>query len=166
MLHPPYPSPLHPDAPRLARTLGERYLDAATSPEEEAWLLGFLTSPAGAAEEFRELRAVLTFTAMGRRQHTLRPAVPAAAPKHSRRRTLVWRCAAAVAVVALACTALWTMRPDGTSESTDICVAYVGGERITDEARVMALMQESMAEVEAPECDDLLRSELSDMLRP
>ena len=166
MLQSPYPSPLHPDAPKLARTLGERYFDAETSPEEEAWLLSFLMSPAGSTEEFRDLRAVLTFTAMGRRQHSLRPAAPAVAPKHARRRSIILRCAAAVAVVALACTALWTMRPGEETESTDVCVAYVGGERITDEARVMALMQESMAEVDAPECDDLLRSELSDMLQP
>ena len=82
------PHPSHPQAADTARLLAARYLDAETTREEEEWLLRFVCSPAGADAEWDGLRAVLSFTAMGRQAAT-RPA--------HRRRTR-WKAAAVAAV--------------------------------------------------------------------
>lgn len=154
----------HARAPQTALQLRDRYFRAETSPAEEEWLLRFVLSPQGSGPEWDGLRAVLTFTAMGRLQsQAASPAQSAPqrpAPRHLR---TVRRVAAVMAVALLGATAWWmTSRP--AEEPSDVCVAYVGGRQITDRAEVMALMHESMADMGTVETDELLRNDLGDML--
>lgn len=139
----------------------ERYFDALTSPEEEAALRRFLTSPEAAAPKYDEVRAVMGFLAVGRRVHA--PAAAAAEPRHGKRRlALRLRVAAAAAAVAaiglgVALTAPWT---DGND---DACVAYVGGKRVTDTEAVMTQMRQSMADVARPDDEPTIEQQLGDM---
>lgn len=67
--------------------------------------------------------------------------------------------AAAAAVVLVAGIGMWGYRQRTVSQ--DICVAYVGGERVTDEACVMALLSEEMSQMS---CDDaIIENQLSDI---
>ena len=151
------PHPSHPQAAETARLLAARYLDAETSREEEEWLLRFVCSPAGADAEWDGLRAVLSFTAMGRQAATQ--------PAQSRRPR--WKAAAVAAVcVGLAVGAgfLWhDLRPSASAQP-DQCIAYVGGERITDQTEVRNLMRESLSSMAANEETDIVSEQLSDML--
>lgn len=46
-------------------------------------------------------------------------------------------------------------------EDRDVCVAYVGGERITDEAQVMALLAKDMAHLSSG--DEIIEDQLNDI---
>ena len=101
------PHPSHPQAADTARLLAARYLDAETTREEEEWLLRFVCSPAGADAEWDGLRAVLSFTAMGRQ----------AATRPAQRRRPRWKAAAVAAVcVGLAVGAASALVPAYMSE--------------------------------------------------
>ena len=152
------PHPSHPQAAETARLLAARYLDAETTHEEEEWLLRFVCSPAGADAEWDGLRAVLSFTAMGRQ----------AATRPAQRRRPRWKAAAVAAVcVGLAVGAgfLWQQLRPTMAETEDICIAYVGGERITDDEEVMNLMRESLSEMATNSETDIVAEQLSDMLQ-
>ena len=152
------PHPSHPQAAETARLLAARYLDAETTREEEEWLLRFVCSPAGADAEWDGLRAVLSFTAMGRQ----------AATRPAQRRRPRWKAAAVAAVcVGLAVGAgfLWQQLRPTMAETEDICIAYVGGERITDDEEVMNLMRESLSEMATNSETDIVAEQLSDMLQ-
>ena len=152
------PHPSHPQAAETARRLADRYLNAETSREEEDWLLGFLLSPAGAASEWDGLRAVLSFTAMGRQR----------AEQQVLRRRPRWKTASVAAVVvglAVGAGFLWhDLRPSASAQP-DQCIAYVGGERITDQTEVLNLMRESLSSMAANEETDIVGEQLSDMLQ-
>lgn len=47
------------------------------------------------------------------------------------------------------------------SADRDVCVAYVGGERITDEAQVMALLAKDMAHLSSG--DEIIEDQLNDI---
>lgn len=152
------PNPSHPQAAETARRLADRYLNAETSREEEDWLLGFLLSPAGAASEWDGLRAVLSFTAMGRQR----------AARKTERRCPRWKHAAAAAIVvgvAVGAGFLWQQLRPTMAETEDICIAYVGGERITDDEEVMNLMRESLSEMATNSETDIVGEQLSDILQ-
>ena len=152
------PHPSHPQAAETARRLADRYLNAETSREEEDWLLGFLLSPAGAASEWDGLRAVLSFTAMGRQR----------AEQQVLRHRPRWKTASVAAVVVgltVGAGFLWhDLRPSASAQP-DQCIAYVGGERITDQAEVLDLMRESLSSMAANEETDIVGEQLSDMLQ-
>lgn len=152
------PNPSHPQAADTARLLAARYLDAETTREEEDWLLRFVCSPAGADAEWDDLRAVLSFTAMGRQ----------AATQQTQSRRPRWKTASVAAVVvglAVGAGFLWhDLRPASTAQP-DQCIAYVGGERITDQAEVLDLMRESLSSMAANEETDIVGAQLSDMLQ-
>ena len=158
MTRPFLPNPSHPQAADTARLLAARYLDAETTHEEEEWLLRFVCSPAGADAEWDGLRAVLSFTAMGRQ----------AATRPAQRRHPRWKAAAVAAVcVGLIVGAgfLWHDLRPASSTQPDQCIAYVGGERITDQAEVLDLMRESLSSMAADEETDIVGAQLSDMLQ-
>ena len=158
MTRPFLPNPSHPQAADTARLLAARYLDAETTREEENWLLRFVCSPAGADAEWDGLRAVLSFTAMGRQ----------AATQQTQSRRPRWKTASVAAVVVgltIGAGFLWhDLRPASTAQP-DQCIAYVGGERITDQAEVLDLMRESLSEMAANSETDIVGEQLSDILQ-
>ena len=152
------PHPSHPQAAETARLLAARYLDAETTREEEEWLLRFVCSPAGADAEWDGLRAVLSFTAMGRQ----------AATQPAQRRRPRWKTASVAAVVvglAIGAGFLWHELRPSASAQPDQCIAYVGGERITDNEKVMSLMRESLSEMATNSETDIVGEQLSDILQ-
>ena len=152
------PHPSHPQAAETARRLADRYLNAETSREEEDWLLGFLLSPAGAASEWDGLRAVLSFTAMGRQR----------AEQQVLRHRPRWKTASVAAVVvglAVGAGFLWHELRLASTAQSDQCIAYVGGKRITDGEKVMSLMRESLSEMATNSETDIVGEQLSDILQ-
>ncbi|MGM9802132.1 MAG: hypothetical protein ACI309_07510 [Candidatus Limisoma sp.] len=112
------------------RNLAERYFEAETTDTEETALRRFLATDAATAE-FDDLRAVMGFAVVGRRSTDRR---------HRRRTAIRWAAAAAVVAVIVA-------MPFAMSNSNEVYVAYVGGEKITDRDEVVNQMHSAMAHV-------------------
>ena len=112
------------------KELAERYFEAQTTDVEEEALARFLATPASQGKEFDELRAVMGFVATGRAVHN-----------RQRTRGVRFRYYAAAATVTgvLALTAVWQM-----AERTNVCVAYINGERYTDKEIVFSEAMKSI----------------------
>ena len=60
---------------------------------------------------------------------------------------------------------LWhDLRPSASAQP-DQCIAYVGGERITDQTEVLNLMRESLSEMATNSETDIVGEQLSDILQ-
>lgn len=108
--------------------LSERYFEAETTEEEERELRRFAAQTSD--PDFRELQAVMGFTSMGRPQ-TLKTSNT---PRH-----LISIAASVIVVLGLSLFFSLNNRQQDTG-----CVAWVNGEKITDPTEVMALMQNTM----------------------
>lgn len=136
------------------KMLEERYFDGTATDDEERLLLRFAAATTDPA--FRELQAVLGFVSAERRQSKT---------ARSRRRAVILRyAAAAVVFLAVGITAL--LRTVSTvSLSTapeENIVAYVGGQRITDETEVISLMNSTLQAMGTD--TDIADQQLQDML--
>lgn len=136
------------------KMLEERYFEGTATDEEERLLIHFAATTTDSA--FRELQAVLGFVCAERRQSK------SVSSKH---RTAVFRYAAAAAVLlAVGTTAfLHTVSTVSifTAPEEDI-VAYVGGQRVTDEAEVISLMNSTLQAMGTD--TDIADQQLQDML--
>ncbi|MCH5181382.1 MAG: hypothetical protein J1F06_02015 [Prevotellaceae bacterium] len=128
------------------RILAQRYFAAETSAEDEARLARFLATREGQAACFDEVRAAMSFAAVGR-QLARRDLNPKAGGSRLRRTRL--RSAAAAAAAVAACGLLiWAGRSVSPAEiDAEACVAYVGGRKVTDREAVVQQMRRSMARV-------------------
>lgn len=136
------------------KMLEERYFDGTATDEEERLLLHFAATTTDPA--FRELQAVLGFVCAERRQSK---------SVRSRRRTAVFRYAAAAAVLlAVGTTAILHTVSAGSFATTpeEDIVAYVGGQRITDEAEIISLMDSTLLAMGTG--TDMADQQLQDML--
>lgn len=112
--------------------LGERYFEAQTTADEERDLRRFLATAEARGREFDELRAVMGFLAVGKREHERR--------RHRTLRLRLGRVAAAVGVLlVVAGSAFYAV-----DRRHNQCVAYIGGVKYTDESVVLAEMHRSM----------------------
>ena len=131
------------------KELAERYFEAETTEAEEEALARFLATPAAQGKEFDELRAVMGYTATGRaiyhkhRTHSVRLRYYAAA-------------AAITGIIAL--TAAWQL-----SEKTNVCVAYINGERCTDKEIVLSEAMKSIEKVKHASPQETVQEQLSDI---
>lgn len=136
------------------KTLEERYFAGTATDEEERRLLQFAATTSDPA--FRPLQAVLGFVCAERRQFQI--------DRRRRRMTVMRYAAAAVVLVAVGATALFrtiSIAPL-TAASEDGLVAYVGGQRVTDEAQIIALMNSTLDAM--GDDTDLAEQQLRDML--
>lgn len=135
------------------KMLEERYFDGTATDEEERLLLHFAATTTDPA--FRELQAVLGFVCAERRQSK---------SVRSKRRMALFRYAAAAVLLAVGTTTI--LRTIGTeSFSTtpeEDIVAYVGGQRITDEAEIISLMDSTLLAMGTG--TDIADQQLQDML--
>lgn len=136
------------------RMLEERYFDGTATDEEERLLLQFAATTTDPA--FRELQAVLGFVCAERKQHKT--------ARRKRSMGLIRHAAAAVVLLAIGATAVvrtvnTVSLTDGGSEGM---VAYVGGERITDEAQIISLMDSTLQSMGTG--TDIAEQQLQDML--
>ena len=143
------------------KMLEERYFDGTATDEEERLLLRFAATTTDPA--FHELQAVLGFVCAERSQSKAERRQSKA--ERRKRRMAVFRYAAAAAVIlAVGVAAILrsvSTEPLPAAAEEDI-VAYVGGQRITDEAEILSLMNSTL---EAMGTDtDIADQQLQDML--
>lgn len=133
------------------KELAERYFEAQTTDVEEEALARFLATPASQGKEFDELRAVMGFVATGR-------------AIHNRQRTRIVRlryyAAAAAVTGVLALTAVWQV-----TERTNVCVAYINGERYTDKEIVFSEAMKSIDKVRHDLPQETVQEQLSDIFQ-
>lgn len=130
---------------QMWRKIADRYLNAQTSPDEEDALMRFIASDNAAGPEFNDIRAVMSLTVIGRRQH-----------KAARRRRRI----IATLSTAAAITAILLCLPAITKTNSEYTV-YTGGTVRTDKAFALAKMRDAMADIHRP--DDIVNSQLTDM---
>lgn len=133
------------------KELAERYFDAQTTDVEEEALARFLATPASQGKEFDELRAVMGFVATGRAVHNR---------QRTRRVRLRYYAAAAAITGVLALTAVWQM-----AERTNVCVAYINGERYTDKEIVFSEAMKSIDKVRHDLPQETVQEQLSDIFQ-
>lgn len=151
-----------------------RYFDALTTPEEEAALRRFLASEEGKDPRYDEVRAVMGFIAVGRKVYQAENANKheskvvlnnneARKPRRHLDSTRLHRimavAAAAVVVIALGTTFI----VHNLSSSEDVCVAYIGGKKVTDPDVVMMQMLQSLEAVSRPDEEPTIEQQLGDM---
>lgn len=133
------------------KELAERYFEAQTTDVEEEALARFLATPASQGKEFDELRAVMGFVATGRAIHN-----------RQRTRDVRFRYYAAAAAITgvLALTAVWQM-----AARTNVCVAYINGERYTDKEIVFSEAMKSIDKVRHDLPQETVQEQLSDIFQ-
>lgn len=136
------------------RSLAERYYEAETTDAEENELKRFLATDLSV--EFDDLRAVMGYAVVGKRM------CHASSSVKTRKitmqgRPVVWIAAACVAAVLVVTTVL-NVRSDN-----EYMVAYVDGQRTTDPNVVMAMMQNTMADMYADNGSVDIESQMADM---
>lgn len=141
--------------------LSERYFEAETTEEEERELRRFAAQTSD--PDFRDLQAVMGFTAIARsskgskglkvqQQAPLKPLKPLKLNSH-----YMGLAASVIVVLGLSLFFSLSNRQQDTG-----CVAWVNGEKITDPTEVMALMQNTMLEMNI-EGNDPVEDQLRDM---
>ena len=133
------------------KELAERYFEAQTTDVEEEALARFLATPASQGKEFDELRAVMGFIATGRAIHNR---------QRTRRVRLRYYAAAAAITGVLALTAVWQV-----AERTNVCVAYINGERYTDKEIVFSEAMKSIDKVRHDLPQETVQEQLSDIFQ-
>lgn len=133
------------------KELAERYFEAQTTDVEEEALARFLATPASQGKEFDELRAVMGFVSTGRAIHNR---------QRTRRVRLRYYAAAAAITGVLALTAVWQM-----AERTNVCVAYINGERYTDKEIVFSEALKSIDKVKHDLPQETVQEQLSDIFQ-
>lgn len=133
------------------KELAERYFEAQTTDVEEEALARFLATPASQGKEFNELRAVMGFVATGRAIHK---------KQRTRRVRLRYYAAAAAITGVLALTAVWQV-----TERTNVCVAYINGERYTDKEIVFSEAMKSIDKVRHDLPQETVQEQLSDIFQ-
>lgn len=134
------------------KALTERYFDAETSRKEEDELKAFAASTTD--PDFDELRAVMGYLVVGRKQVSASRKAPAP------RITLYVRVAAAAILLLIALP--WGYRQLQPQEE-NICLAYVDGKKLTDSDAVMALMHQTMQNLEVDDPSMTVEGQLSDL---
>lgn len=133
------------------KELAERYFEAETTDVEEEALARFLATPASQGKEFDELRVVMGFVATGRAIHKR---------QRTRRVRLRYYAAAAAITGVLALTAVWQV-----TERTNVCVAYINGERYTDKEIVFSEAMKSIDKVRHDLPQETVQEQLSDIFQ-
>lgn len=143
-----------------------RYFEAETSEAEEQELRRLLADDAAAGSHYDEVRAVLGYAAAGRRRSADRTSgagirTTKFGPRPLRA-TWVRRAAVVVPLLMLAGGALFVELRQHRDEN--VCVAYVGGQRVTDADAVMEQMHLSVSRVAERDDDLSVEGQLGDML--
>ena len=110
----------------------DRYFEGTLSEAEELKLKAFLASPEGRASEYDEARAVMGYFAVGK--SLSRKVEKEYSRKGSRRNSAVWLRVAVAAVLA----GIFITLGVNVYNKENICVSYVGGQKVTDREVVMS----------------------------
>ena len=108
-----------------------RYFDGTLSEADERKLKVFLSSPQGQGPEYDEVRAVMGYFAVGK--SLARKEEKEYSGSASRRNGSLWFRTA----VAAACVGIFIALGVNVYNKENICVSYVGGQKVTDKEVVM-----------------------------
>ncbi len=109
----------------------DRYFEGSLSEAEEQKLKAFLASPEGQSSEYDEARAVMGYFAVGK--SLSRKEADEYSRKGGRRQGSVWLRVAVAAV----CAGIFITIGVNVYNKENICVSYVGGQKVTDKEVVM-----------------------------
>ena len=109
----------------------DRYFEGTLSEAEELRLKAFLTSPEGQASEYDEVRAVMGYFAVGK--SLSRKEADEYSRKGIRRHGSAWLRVAVAAV----CAVIFITIGVNVYNKENVCVSYVGGQKVTDKEVVM-----------------------------
>ena len=144
------------------RTLTDRFFDGETSLSEEQELYAFYSqAPDALPEDLRPLRELFLDL-----QAVAAPAaVPpvATAPQPAARRRAPWLVAAAVAVLVVGGGLLLFHRSAPSAPAEEECVAYIYGQKYTDEQVVMQEMRRAMSDIVADNPQDEIEQQLNEL---
>jgi hypothetical protein len=118
----------------------DKYLEGATSPEEELLLAGEVSRP-DAPAEWRVIATMLGTLTLDEAEYDEEMARRRNRSMWTRR--IGWAIAASIVVVAGV--GLWFNSQQ--ESSTDIAIAYVDGQTITDEDRVLAMAEDAVCDI-------------------
>ena len=118
----------------------DKYLEGATTPEEEVRLAREVNRP-DAPAEWEAIRAMLGQLALDEAEYDEEMARRRNRSMWTRR--IGWAIAASIIVVAGI--GLWFNNQQDSS--TDIAIAYVDGQTITDEDRVLAMAEDAVCDI-------------------
>ena len=113
----------------------DRYFEGTLSETEELKLKAFLSSPEGQASEYDEARAVMGYFAVGK--SISRKEADEYSRKGGRRNSSVWLRVAVAAVCAGIFITIGVNVYNKENIKENICVSYVGGQKVTDKEVVM-----------------------------
>ena len=108
-----------------------RYFEGTLSEVEERELKDFLSSPQGQVPEYDEVRAVMGYFSVGK--SLVRKEEKERSGSTSRRNGSLWLRTA----VAAACVGIFIALGVNVYNKENICVSYVGGQKVTDKEVVM-----------------------------
>ena len=132
----------------------ERYFDASITDAEEQQLKQFLASPYSNSPQYDEIKAVMGFLSIGKRYNS-----PPKKQQTTRTNSVLkWSVAAAVAIGIFGTATIQL-------NNNDICVAYIDGKKYTEEAIVLAQMQNTMQRMSYGIEEHSLEHQLGDMFR-
>lgn len=118
----------------------DRYFEGTLSEAEELRLKAFLSSPEGQAPEYDEVRAVVGYFSVGR---SLSRKERRAYSRKGVRFAPSW----AKSVVAAACVGMFIALGINLYNKENICVSYVGGQKVTDKEVVMNDVDDILADL-------------------
>lgn len=132
------------DIHKEALSLIDRYFDGATTLAEEQRLRTLLADPTLQGEEIDSARAVVAYTLFDNAKSALSTGN---SKKRSSRHRMIISAAAAVAfaIIIPAITAI-IHRTDASDAQSGICVAYIDGHTVTETEKVMAIVDDNLAE--------------------
>lgn len=129
--------------------MAERYFNASLSDSEEATLKRAVA--ASADPRLNEIKAVLGFSAYGRH-------INVSTKKQVSRHNIVWRLSAAACI-----TALLTTSAIAYMRSGSYSIAYIAGEKTTNDTEVMQQMLSAMQSVDINQSDRAVDNELQNV---
>ena len=109
----------------------DRYFEGTLSEAEELKLKAFLASPEGQASEYDEVRAVMGYFAVGK--SISRKEADEYSRKGGSLNSSVWLRVAVAAV----CAGIFITIGVNVYNKENICISYVGGQKVTDKEVVM-----------------------------
>lgn len=133
----------------------ERYFDGETTDEEENMLLRFLATPQASDIRYNEIKAVMGFAIVGKKIYQKRN------EKINKKSFSInrYRWIAAAVIGCIFATAGWKI----VDNNQNVCVAYIGGEKITDPNMVMSQVRQSLQSIDYEECNGTVDNQLNDI---
>ena len=126
----------------------DKYLEGATSPEEELLLAGEVNRP-DAPAEWKVIATMLGTLTLDEAEYDRRVKSGKWSVKREEKATRSmsgWKgWAIAASIVVVAGVGLWFYSQQNSS--TDIAIAYVDGQTITDEDRVLAMAEDAVCDI-------------------